>query len=132
MAMGLSNSTSFLRPITAGTVHAHATRAAPRPHHLGVGRALQRRRRPHVRGHAHDDRRAPAARDGALTARARCARAGAARRSARSGAGTCEGSGRAPKPVSGSGGGSGAPGAPASLIGTTVRAAAAASAGVSA
>jgi 1,4-dihydroxy-2-naphthoyl-CoA hydrolase len=25
-AMGLSNSTSFLRPITAGTVHAHATR----------------------------------------------------------------------------------------------------------
>ena len=26
MAMGLSNSTSFLRPVTAGTVHAHATR----------------------------------------------------------------------------------------------------------
>jgi len=26
MAMGLSNSTSFLRPITRGTVHAHATR----------------------------------------------------------------------------------------------------------
>ena len=26
MAMGLSNSTSFLRPITEGTVHAHATR----------------------------------------------------------------------------------------------------------
>lgn len=26
MAMGLSNSTSFLRPITKGTVHAHATR----------------------------------------------------------------------------------------------------------
>jgi 1,4-dihydroxy-2-naphthoyl-CoA hydrolase len=26
MAMGLSNSTSFLRPITAGTVHAHARR----------------------------------------------------------------------------------------------------------
>jgi uncharacterized protein (TIGR00369 family) len=25
-AMGLANSTSFLRPITAGTVHAHATR----------------------------------------------------------------------------------------------------------
>lgn len=25
-AVGLSNSTSFLRPITAGTVHAHATR----------------------------------------------------------------------------------------------------------
>jgi 1,4-dihydroxy-2-naphthoyl-CoA hydrolase len=25
-AMGMSNSTSFLRPITAGTVHAHATR----------------------------------------------------------------------------------------------------------
>ena len=24
--MGLSNSTSFLRPITEGTVHAHATR----------------------------------------------------------------------------------------------------------
>jgi 1,4-dihydroxy-2-naphthoyl-CoA hydrolase len=26
MAMGLSNNTSFLRPITDGTVHAHATR----------------------------------------------------------------------------------------------------------
>ncbi len=26
MAMGLSNSTSFLRPVTEGTVHAHATR----------------------------------------------------------------------------------------------------------
>jgi uncharacterized protein (TIGR00369 family) len=26
MAMGLSNNTSFLRPITAGVVHAHATR----------------------------------------------------------------------------------------------------------
>jgi uncharacterized protein (TIGR00369 family) len=26
MAMGLANNTSFLRPITAGTVHAHATR----------------------------------------------------------------------------------------------------------
>jgi 1,4-dihydroxy-2-naphthoyl-CoA hydrolase len=26
VAMGLSNNTSFLRPITAGTVHAHATR----------------------------------------------------------------------------------------------------------
>jgi uncharacterized protein (TIGR00369 family) len=26
MAMGMSNSTNFLRPVTAGTVHAHATR----------------------------------------------------------------------------------------------------------
>ncbi|HEX4838737.1 MAG TPA: PaaI family thioesterase [Solirubrobacteraceae bacterium] len=26
VAMGMSNSTSFLRPLTAGTVHAHATR----------------------------------------------------------------------------------------------------------
>ena len=26
LAMGLSNSTSFLRPITEGTIHAHATR----------------------------------------------------------------------------------------------------------
>jgi 1,4-dihydroxy-2-naphthoyl-CoA hydrolase len=26
VAMGMSNNTSFLRPITAGTVHAHATR----------------------------------------------------------------------------------------------------------
>ncbi|HST56420.1 MAG TPA: PaaI family thioesterase [Solirubrobacteraceae bacterium] len=26
IAMGLSNSTSFMRPITAGTIHAHATR----------------------------------------------------------------------------------------------------------
>ena len=59
-AMGLSNSTSFLRPITEGTVHAHATRL-----HRGrttwvwdvrfsddAGTA--------VRGHADDDRRAPA------------------------------------------------------------------------
>jgi 1,4-dihydroxy-2-naphthoyl-CoA hydrolase len=26
MAMGMSNNTNFLRPVTAGTVHAHATR----------------------------------------------------------------------------------------------------------
>jgi 1,4-dihydroxy-2-naphthoyl-CoA hydrolase len=26
VAMGMSNSTSFLRPITAGTIHAHAIR----------------------------------------------------------------------------------------------------------
>ena len=26
MAMGLSNNTSFLRPVTEGTVHAHGTR----------------------------------------------------------------------------------------------------------
>jgi 1,4-dihydroxy-2-naphthoyl-CoA hydrolase len=26
LAMGLSNNTSFLRPVTEGTVHAHATR----------------------------------------------------------------------------------------------------------
>ena len=58
MAMGLSNSTSFLRPVTEGIVHAHATRM-----HRGrttwvwdvrftddAGRA--------VRGHADDDRRA--------------------------------------------------------------------------
>ena len=60
-AMGLSNSTSFLRPITEGVVHALATRVHRGRTHVGVGRALQRRRRPHVRGHAHDDRRAPRA-----------------------------------------------------------------------
>ena len=46
IAMGLSNSTSFLRPITEGVVHALGHAAAPRAHDLGVGRALQRRRRP--------------------------------------------------------------------------------------
>jgi uncharacterized protein (TIGR00369 family) len=57
-AMGLSNNTSFLRPVTEGVVHACDARA-PRAHDLGVGRALQRRCRAHVRGDAHDDRGAP-------------------------------------------------------------------------
>ena len=44
-AMGLSNSTSFLRPVTEGFVHAHATRLHRGRSDVGVGRALQRRRR---------------------------------------------------------------------------------------
>ena len=45
-AMGLSNATSFLRPITEGTVHARRA-GAPRSHDVGVGRELHRRRRAH-------------------------------------------------------------------------------------
>ena len=44
-AVGQSNSTTFLRPVTEGTVHAAARGPAPRPHHLGLGRGLHRRRR---------------------------------------------------------------------------------------
>ena len=51
-AVGKSNSTTFLRPITAGHVNAEGRPAAPRPHHLGLGRELHRRRRPPLRDHA--------------------------------------------------------------------------------
>ncbi len=61
VAMGLSNNTSFLRPVTEGAVHAHATRLHKGSHHVGVGRALPRRRRPPVRGDADDDRGASCA-----------------------------------------------------------------------
>ncbi len=61
VAMGLSNNTSFLRPVTEGAVHAHATR-------LHKGRTtwvwdvrFQRRRRAPVRADADDDRGAPRA-----------------------------------------------------------------------
>ena len=113
MAMGLSNSTSFLRPVTEGTVHASRRADAPRPHDMGLGRALQRRPRPHLRGHAHDDRGAR--------------RAGASARASRAGApcsGSCEGRGVEPKPVSGSRGGSAWPGLSGRLIATIARAAA--------
>ena len=55
-AMGLSNATSFLRPITQGTIHALATRVHRGTHHMGVGRELHRRRRARVRSHPDDDR----------------------------------------------------------------------------
>ena len=44
IAMGLVNQTSFLRPITEGTIHARARPAAPRPHDLGLGGRDHRRR----------------------------------------------------------------------------------------
>ena len=48
IAMGLSNTTSFLRPITQGTIHARADAGAPRAHDLGLGCELHRRRRAHL------------------------------------------------------------------------------------
>ena len=93
---------------------------APGPHHVGVGRALQRRRRQAVRGHAHDDRRAPAAaQTPPSSSREEPAPRAATPRPARS-PGCWEGSGRSPKPVSGSGGASGAPGCSSALIVTIV------------
>ena len=58
IAMGLANQTSFLRPITQGTIHAVATAPPPRPHDLGVGRRDHRRRGPALRPHARDGGRA--------------------------------------------------------------------------
>ena len=43
IVMGMSNNTSFLRPIGAGTIHAPRDASPPRPHDLGVGRRHQRR-----------------------------------------------------------------------------------------
>ena len=51
MAMGLSNQTSFLRPITEGTIERRRP-APPRPHHLGVGGRDLRRPGAAVRAHA--------------------------------------------------------------------------------
>ncbi len=129
MAMGLSNSTSFLRPITEGTVHALANAHPPRPHDVGVGRALQRRRRPR---RARLTRMTIAVRPVRPAMRRRCpSRRPASERGAGAGvparAGACRRSRcRAARA------GSGAPGAPGSLIGTAARAAARASEAVSA
>src|SRR3954454_10266451 len=60
-AQGLSNQTSFLRPITEGTIHAVARRRPPppqRPDHLGVGGRDHRRPGAPLRAGADDDRRA--------------------------------------------------------------------------
>ena len=55
VAMGISNITSFLRPITAGVIHARVRCAGTqRPHDLGLGGRVQRRRRPSVRALAGD------------------------------------------------------------------------------
>ena len=78
-AVGQSNHTTFLRPVTAGTVHAEAARAAPRAHHLGLGRGLHRRRRQALRDRPRDDGRARAA----LTRGPTSARGDAARAPAR-------------------------------------------------
>ena len=118
--MGLSNSTSFLRPITEGVVHAQATRihrgrttwvwdvrfSDDADHTCAVTR-MTIAVRPTAAGGP-----APPPRRGLGAADAGCA-------------GSClSGSGFSPKPVSAARAGSGAPGAPSSLIGTTVRAAA--------
>ena len=52
----MSNNTSFLRPVSEGTVHGTARRDPPRPHDLGVGRRDARRPRPAVRDVARHDR----------------------------------------------------------------------------
>ena len=103
MAMGLSNSTSFLRPVTEGVVHARATR-------LHRGRTtwvwdvpLHRRPGPSLRRHADDDRGA------------RRLTAVAAQPSGRALVGSCEGSGVEPKPLSGRRVGSCSPGEPGAV-----------------
>ena len=58
IAVGMSNQTSFLRPISE---RHDPRRGSPPPQgadHLGVGGRLHRRRRPPVRPHPRDDRRA--------------------------------------------------------------------------
>ena len=64
LALGQSNHTHFLRPISAGTIHALATRRHRGRTTLGVGRRHHRRRGPPLRDLARDDRRAPARRAG--------------------------------------------------------------------
>ncbi len=61
MAMGLSNQTSFLRPITEGAIRRRGHAQASRPDDVGVGGRDLRRRRPAVRAHPDDDRGARAA-----------------------------------------------------------------------
>ena len=122
-AMGLSNMHELPAPDHRGggarARHAHTSR----PHHVGMGRALQRRRRSHVRGHAHDDRGAPGVRRAPARAAGRTARELSQRAQRRR---QLRGQRLSPKPVFGSAAGSGALGRAASLIGTAVRAAAAA------
>ena len=57
LATGLSNQTSFLRPITEGTIHAVGDPPPPRPHDLGVGGRDLDDAGPAVRAVARDDRR---------------------------------------------------------------------------
>ncbi len=127
VAMGLSNSTSFLRPITAGTVHAHATR-------------LHRGRTTWVWDVRFSDdadrlcavtRMTIAVRPRALSAGAD--RANHGRRLAGTVGGSCEGSGSGREARVGQRRAAAAPpGRPTALIGTIVCAAARASAGLSA
>ncbi len=56
IALGLSNQTSFLRPITEGSIHAVRYGQASRPEHLGLGGRDVRRPRTCLRAHADDDR----------------------------------------------------------------------------
>ncbi len=54
VAMGQSNSATFLRPITEGHVNAVAQPPAPGPHDLGLGRGDERRRGAHLRPGTND------------------------------------------------------------------------------
>ncbi len=56
LAMGLSNQTSFLRPITEGHIHARGCPQAQGPHDMGLGGRDERRRGSSVRADADDDR----------------------------------------------------------------------------
>ncbi len=100
IAMGQSNATSFLRPITEGTVHAVAV-----PVHRGRTTwvwdvSFTDDHEPAVRGHPDDDcREAGAGREPARRLTGAGARGGC---SGRSGAGIWSGSGFSEKPVSGS------------------------------
>ena len=57
IAIGMSNQTSFLRPITHGHDPRRGPPPPPGPDHVAVGGRLHRRRRAPLRAHARDDGR---------------------------------------------------------------------------
>ena len=59
VAMGMSNNTAFLRPITEGRIEAVGKAALAGQDHLGLGRRHRRLRGPRLRGLAGHDRGAP-------------------------------------------------------------------------
>ena len=69
-AMGLSNATNFMRPITDGTIHGRARRIDAGPDHLDLGRRLHRRPGPSLRRVARDRRGQAAARTASRWSRA--------------------------------------------------------------
>ena len=69
LAIGQSNHTTFLRPVTRRAHRGKGQRPPQRPHHLGLGRRHERRRWTHLRDLARRRRRARAARLEALASR---------------------------------------------------------------